>query len=212
MTRERGAAYPFRARSTARTFEAVKAGLDHRATPRALLAELVQDGRLRACKVKVVELPAITAMQFGANFVARRLRRVNAHELNLALHWYVRTAEAHALNELDGNMNPVAMWDERFSPPAFPELVGRCHAFIEHFSFEGEKEALEALKKDEQLNGMHFASLLTLACEANATAQSVKARTAAGTRRNRTLKRSTKIAAGPQAIDKVSGSNGGQGA
>ena len=40
------------------------AGLDHRATPRTYLAKLVQEGRLRACKVEVVELPAMTAMLF----------------------------------------------------------------------------------------------------------------------------------------------------
>jgi len=72
------------------------------------------------------------------------------------------------------------MWDKRICSPAFPELVGRCHACVEQYGSEGEKKALEALKKDETQNGMHFASLMTFVCQAHMPAQSVKARTALG--------------------------------
>lgn len=45
---------------------------------------------MRVCKVEVVELPAMTAMVFGANVVHSGFVVINARERNLALHWYLR--------------------------------------------------------------------------------------------------------------------------
>ena len=94
-------------------------------------------------------------------------------ELNLALHWYVRTVEAHKLKKLDGSTNAVAFWDKGFCERPIPELVGRCRPCISLFGTDTEKDALRVLNADERENGLRFSSLIKFVCRAHMATKSV---------------------------------------
>jgi hypothetical protein len=69
--------------------------------------KLVEEGKLRVCSLEAIELSAGTAMLFGGNFGHGGYVVMCPDELNLALHWYVRTVEAHKLKKLDGSTNTL---------------------------------------------------------------------------------------------------------